>query len=67
MVAIKLIRNIFRNIYECRKVLREITILRQLSRMKNNLFTPELLDIVIPRSEDKKKFTDIFIVMEHLD
>lgn len=67
MVAIKLIRNIFRNIYECRKVLREITIMRQLTRMRTNLFTPELVDIVIPRESENKKFTDIFIVMEHFD
>ncbi len=67
MVAIKLIRNIFRNIYECRKVLREISIMRQLTRMKTNLFTPELIDIVIPRDSENKKYTDIFIVMEHFD
>lgn len=32
--------------------------------MKTNLFTPLLLDIVIPPS---RKFSDIFIVMEHFD
>ena len=32
--------------------------------MKTNLFTPLLLDIVIPPS---RKFSDIFIVMEHFE
>lgn len=48
MVAIKQISNIFRNSYETRKVIREISILRQLSEMEDNLFTPKLVDIVIP-------------------
>lgn len=48
LVAIKQISNIFRNSYECRKVIREISILRQLSEMEDNLFTPKLVDIVIP-------------------
>ena len=47
-VAIKQIKDIFRNYYECRKVLREITILKRFSDMKDNLFTPKLVDIVVP-------------------
>lgn len=67
-VAIKQIKNIFRNHYECRKVIREISILRQLSDMEDNLFTPKLIDIVIPTKkgkDGKDKFEDIFIIMEH--
>ena len=39
MVAIKLMNNIFLDPYQARKTLREIKILRKLSRFPNNLFT----------------------------
>lgn len=71
-VAIKLIRNVFRNSYESRKVLREIMILRQLTEMQDNVFTPRLLDILIPAKNSEtaspaEKFNDIFLVMECVD
>ena len=69
-VAIKQIKNIFRNYYECRKVMREISIMRRLSNMEDNLFTPKLIDIVVPikRFKDgREKFEDIFIIMEYFD
>lgn len=50
--AIKLVRDIFDSLYECKKVLREIQILRQLSKMNNNLFTTKLHDIIIPDEEN---------------
>ena len=39
IVAIKLMKNIFIDTYQARKTLREIKILRKLSRIPNNLFT----------------------------
>jgi serine/threonine protein kinase len=46
VVAIKHIPNAFRNSYTSRKVLREIVILRKLSNMKYNLFTPKLYQVI---------------------
>ena len=69
-VAIKQIKNIFRNYYECRKVMREISILRRLSDMDDNLFTPKLIDIVVPIrrfKNGKEKFEDLFIIMEYFE
>jgi hypothetical protein len=40
--------NIFIDSYQARKTLREIKILRKLSRIPNNLFTTALLDIILP-------------------
>ena len=70
-VAIKLIRDIFLNSYESRKVLREIMIMRQLTEMEDNVFSPRLLDIMIPSKKTptgfEKSFSDIFLVMDCID
>ena len=36
IVTIKLYKDIFKNIYETKKIIREIQILRQLTQMENN-------------------------------
>jgi hypothetical protein len=41
-------KNIFLDSYQARKTLREIKILRKLSRIPNNLFTTALIDIILP-------------------
>ena len=41
-------KNIFGDSYQARKTLREIKILRKLSRIPNNLFTTTLLDVILP-------------------
>lgn len=70
-VAIKLIRDIFSNSYESRKVLREIMIMRQLTEMEDNVFSPRLRDILIPSKKTptgfEKSFNDIFLVMDCID
>ena len=48
IVAIKLIKNINKNSYAARKVLREIILLRKLSEVKDNIFTVKLLDVFLP-------------------
>ena len=48
-VAIKLVTNIFKDCYIARKTLREIKIMRKLAKMKNNVYTAKLLDIIIPQ------------------
>ena len=47
-VAIKWIQNIFKNQYEAKKVIREISILRKLSEIEDNIFTPYVRDMIIP-------------------
>jgi len=48
IVAIKLMKNIFGDSYQARKTLREIKILRKLSKIPNNLFVTQLIDIILP-------------------
>lgn len=48
IVAIKCINDNFDNPYACRKLLREIKIMRKLSQIENNIFTPRLIDVIIP-------------------
>ena len=48
VVAIKHISNAFANIESAKQVFREITILRQLSKLPNNLFTPKIFQIIAP-------------------
>ncbi len=51
--AIKLVRNTFNDQYSARKIVREVGILRKLSKMKGNLFTTKLYDVVIPQIDQK--------------
>ena len=71
LVAIKLIRNAFSSNYESRKLLREIMILRQLTQMEDNVFSPGLIDILIPAKKtataSPKTFDDVFLVMDCID
>jgi len=48
-VAIKLIKNIFKCIYQARLAYREIFILRKLSEIEDNIYTTKLIDIVYPK------------------
>jgi mitogen-activated protein kinase 1/3 len=49
-VAIKLIRNLQQSSYGARKILREITLLRKLSECEENIFTVQLLDLILPQA-----------------
>ena len=51
-VAIKFIATTFDKQSECRNVLRELSILRQLTAMKENIFTSKLKEVVVA-SDDK--------------
>jgi serine/threonine protein kinase len=46
-VAIKLIKGAYANQYNFKLLLREITILKQLTDMRNNMFTAKLKDIIM--------------------
>ena len=64
LVAIKLIKNFNKTSYKCRQVLREIVILRKLSQSKENLFSPKLLDIILP--DDVFKRNEVNQLIEDL-
>ena len=68
LFAVKRIKRAFNDLYLAKKVLREITILRQLSKLKGNIFTTILHDIVIPCKDkaDLATFDDVFLVLEHV-
>ena len=47
MVAIKFLTGLFKDIYEAKKQLRELSILRQFSKMENNVYTSKILDLIV--------------------
>ena len=67
-VAIKKIDCSFEDPHYMKYVLRELSILRQLSEIEDNSFTNKLLDIVVPEDayEDIMKLKCLFFVMEFI-
>ena len=66
-VAIKMMSNTFKDIYNAKKIISEIEILRKLSEIDGNCFTIQIYDIIFPEfdveSADEVEY--IFIVMEY--
>lgn len=50
--------------YHAKEVLREISLLRKLSKLKENIFTVRLHDVLIQRSEE---FDDVFLVQDYYE
>lgn len=48
LCAIKFIKDVFENEEHAKNVCRELKVMRHLSREKNNIYTPNLLDVIIP-------------------
>lgn len=46
-VAIKLLKTDLSTQIECRNILRELTILRQFSQMKENIYVSKIYDVVL--------------------
>ena len=46
-------------------VLREISIMRQLSSIKNNVFTTKLYDIIIADNDNVLKAKNIYLIMDY--
>jgi serine/threonine protein kinase len=71
-VAIKYLKNTCKTEYDCVKMLREIQIMKELTKMVQNhqgtLF-PKLIDLIIPSSNSKSEnpLSHIFIIMEMMD
>ena len=65
--AIKRIKCSFNDMNYMRYILREITILRQLTQMQNNKYSPKLLDILVyGKDDDICKLNCIFLVTEYV-
>ena len=57
-MAIKLIKDAFNGAYNCRKLLREIFLLRKLNEMPQNIYTPKLIDVIFNEGAVIKKSSD---------
>ena len=66
VVAIKLMKNLFKDQYSAKRELSEINILRKLSSVQNNIFTTNIHDIIVTDFDSKsdKPISCIFIVMD---
>ena len=55
--------------YSFKKVLREMSILRQLSSMKQNVFTTKLYDVIVSAEalDDVAEMKQLFLIMEHVE
>ena len=65
--AIKHMTNIFANRHLAKLILREISLMRKLTKMKGNCFTTKLYDVIIPGKsvDDLEKFDEVFLVMNY--
>jgi mitogen-activated protein kinase 1/3 len=53
IVAIKLIKNIFKCIYQARLAYREIFIMRKFSEIEDNIYTTKLVDVIFPKQFER--------------
>ena len=69
VVAIKLMKKLFDHLYTSKKLVSEIQIMRKLSSIANNEFTPLIYDVIVPEivNDSKTKLSHLFIVMEFID
>ena len=69
-VAIKLMKGLFKNEYESKRFLSEIELLRKLSKVKGNIFTVKILDVIVPpdfSASEEGPLDYVFLVMECVD
>jgi serine/threonine protein kinase len=63
--AIKHVQGFLENDEHAKMMVRELTILRKLSQIENNIYTTKLQDIII--AGDPETFDSIFLVMEYVE
>lgn len=69
-VAIKLMKDICNDKYGAKKIVSEIQILRELSSIKDNVFTTMIFDIITPENvsiTDDRPIDYLFVVMEYME
>ena len=64
-MAIKFIKNIFRDESYIKNVVSEIQIMRKLTKISKNIFTTQILDVIISSNPERNDY--LFIVMEHVE
>ena len=68
--AIKLMTNVFEDIHHLKQLVREIHIMRKLSKNPNNIYTTKLHDVIVTNGldEDKKDVKEgLFLVMDFVE
>ena len=67
-VAIKFIQGKFDSNQKVRNIIRELSILRQLSAMKDNFFTTKLHDVIVAKRihESLSECHGVFLVMDYI-
>ena len=55
-----------KNPLEVEKVIREVSIMRQLSAQEGNDYTCKLLDVIYPECDSKRSKRVLFLVMEYM-
>ena len=67
-VAIKFIKCDVKHNGYCRVLIRELSILRQLSAIKRNIFTAKLIDVIVSKSpgDPLKQADGMFLVIEYV-
>ena len=65
-MAIKLLQNIYRDELYFKKVVSEVQTLRKLTAMPDNIFTTQLLDLIMP-TDPENNSSSLFIVMDFVD
>lgn len=64
-VAIKLVQNFTKYEYDCVKLIREVQIMKHLNKLQeqqNYFFTPQLLDIIVPKGQNDSNIESLFLV-----
>lgn len=59
--AAKLVKNVMGSKQHARMVARELIILRKLSKVKSNIFTTKLRDVLVPKDD----YSSIFFIMDY--
>ena len=69
--AIKMLQIKIEDLYSLRYVLREVQILKALTKMPGNIFTTKLMEIIVPQqylqTNDFEDLEHIFLVMDYID
>jgi mitogen-activated protein kinase 1/3 len=65
--AIKYVKCDFKNIVQCRNILRELSILRQLKCEAENVFTIDLIDIKVHGDANSNDLKGIFLISDFID
>lgn len=62
-------KKLFDHLYTSKKLVSEIQIMRKLSSIPNNEFTPLIYDVIMPEivNDSKTKLSHLFVVMEFID